>query len=384
MSLVKILYNLREKIITCCKKGDYVLITKETKNILKGEFNIEFLFLFDESCVNSIDFPSEKKKKEMRKEYKLLIRRFSNLLVEKIPVQAIQFRQSPRYPTSIFSSPCFSGTVALLQLLFAIPPIRKLYIHSRWIDGVPKITKQSSFVECQAAYLHEMISVIFDQMLVFCSYRPEEAVPIEKLRKSYEETFMAVVEKVALVETSPDLVMNVLFNSLSNPSIFSHPAFERVFKETFLVEYTDHNQNIYSDFCIHLYIDRFVPHVFYFRDIYHSVYAKDPGQKIKEFVSTSEYLLFDIDYHFSREYNICIIDDVLEIIETNEFFDLVGMIYSYFDYQDNNRYRSILKYGKVWYMITNHHVQEIDLKKCKDNIMYNDNLRLVIYKKRKL
>jgi len=268
MSFIKYMLDLRKKIIECCKNGDYVLINEETESILQGEITIDLSLYFNGLEFNE-DVISEKRKREMKKEYAFLKKRFSNLLVNKIPARALQFRESPRHPTPIISLPCFSGIVSLLQLLFAIPPIRKLYVHARWIDGVPEITDNSEFIEQQAVYLHEMIGAIFDQMLVFCSDRPEKALPVEELKKRYEEMFMYAIEKIALAETSSDLLIYNLFNSFSNPSVTKHPAFERRFKETFVVEYIDHNDNVFSDFCIHLYIDRFVPYVFYFRDVFY-------------------------------------------------------------------------------------------------------------------
>lgn len=366
----------REEIIKCCIKGNYILCSYKTENILRGDF-------FDDIPLESISNRDEIicEQKRMFSEFSSLLRRLPGLFVKQIPLHVIKFRASPQYPTLLFNSSCFSGMSTVLQLFFVIHPIRKLYLHARWKDGVPAPNKNTKLLDAQTAHLHAGISYLFDKMLRYCSTSPSKILPDSFVQECYEVLLFKTENPLPLSNINPNTFLTFFFD-LFDSLFFEHPAFKKTFIETFFTRYTDNKGESHQSYFIELNVDASLESVFSFDQILFSHSFENISPKIKHYESFSEYLLFFLRYDMRRKRNSCILEETLLIPGTDQVFDLVAAIYSYLNTKGTLVFRVLVKYCRRWYLIFPASIIEIDFEVCKEDIFMYDILHTVLYKKK--
>ena len=367
----------RQRIIDACKNGDYVLATEDTENVLCGYFFLSLLF---KSMDHRLKVIAEKRK--MMDEFNALKARYPGLIVKKIPEHAVIFRQSPRYPSLLCPSPHYSGFSSLLQLLYVIHPVRNAYLHCRWIDGVPQLDENTSVVETQVTYFHECISVLFDRMHRFCSKPPDFVSPHKGIQEHYEKILVSITDVTNFKHIDPNIFLSRLLNSITDQSIHKHPAFVRFYNEALLTKYADYEGNIHICHFVQLEIDVFTKDIFHLHEILFSHSFDSVTHGVQTYLYFSNYLLFTLNYNVSRVHNMCILDEVLEITNTNEVFDLLGAVYTYWNSKGKLQFRTLVNYNNHWYLINNKRIMLFDFQSSKDNIFFNDTLQTVLYKKR--
>lgn len=370
----------RNAIITCCTKGDYVLASPATEGVLEGDF---LFFLASQSSCEDENKDKEllDAQKKMESEARELKHRYPGLLVREIPIHVAKFKEAPKNPTLLFGDPEFSGVSSFLQILFVVHPIRKLYLHNRWKDGVPRPTRKTELLSKQVAHIHDCISYLFDRMLRYCSRYTSVITPDSFIQECYETVLFRAQDAISFNNTSPNAFLEFFFESFDYVLI-GHPAFKRIIMDTFKTRYIN-RQGYYKE-CLYVELDVgfSVQNMFTMDQI---LFPQASGVKmggIKQYDHFSEYLLFVLRYNLHRQSNICILHEVLEIPGTSEVFDLTGAIYSYFNSNQEITFRVLVKYGQQWYIVDDDRVIRTDFKRCKEAIFLYDTLHTVLYRKR--
>jgi hypothetical protein len=363
--------KIRQRIFNACRNGDYVAITPMMDSLLRGSF-LSSKTEVDRNRAILI----EQKKRAMFEEYLNIITRYPGLLVGKIPPHASFFISSPRYPVSLCFSTFTSGIINVFQILFVIHPIRKVYLHSRWMDGVPSFNSIDDMFDKEIKFLHEAISALFYKMIPMTTH--------QYYPSSYEDDGIGldIIGLRCISKMKPVWFLNFILSFLTNDVIYKHPAFEKVYKRTFTVSYVDNENVVRERFTVPLHVDLFHENVVQLKDLIYAKSFHKHSTNISEFLTLSEYVIFTISYDHMRTHNICHPNEELVIRRKDETFDLVAAIYSKTSSPTFHDHFTIAKYGFDWYLINSLGSKLINFKEFQKSMTPASILKIVVYKKR--
>jgi hypothetical protein len=362
--------KIRRWIFNACRNGDYVTISTITDQILQGNFSITGVLKRGDKYITDTEA-----KTLMFEEYFNIKMRYPGLLVQEIPAHASTFIPTPKFPIPICFNYHTSGIVNVLQLLFIIHPIRKVYLHSRWRDGVPNPTIDED-PECkQLLLLHEAITAFFWRIIPFC----REVYYLSSCEGG--DIPMDIMALPFVLKTDPISFLNLVINTLFKTTVYKHPAFEKAYKRALSVLYSNSEGVVRETYVINLHVDLFQDTSFTFSQILFPKPFHDSHEGIMEYVSFSDYIIFTLTYDPLRTHNVCKLEETLTIEPKKETFSLVAAVYSHHSSLKTIEYFTIAKYGGKWYHIDRPGARELDFQKSQQNISFTNTLQIVIYKK---